>query len=455
MTPFFEILAAWREREEHENAAILLQDASLLKYAGLWRSSMVRLVNEVPADSSWLALWDCVEVNIAELADRLVNADGAETLFGVPERFNPAIALDMLPKQPKGKAVAFDVELDAVDKVLLAAGKQDLRYYLNGVCFDLTEGVMAGTDGHRLHIYKNRLPKLFGRKPIKGMPSREPVHLVVPRAPLAWLLRSESLSATMTVWNALGENTKTAPGLPEFLLQSDDAFVWVRKPIEGKYPDYSRVVPVERTRPTWVMLDPEVLSEAAHAMGRASLKVSKKYNSIRLDFSQGAVVANSGTASAAVKFAFFNQAGPVENLALVDGNMWLGLNADYLQDLADCVTKDALWRPDMTHCSNNSLMVTDGDFVGVVMPQRIFNKGEDVAREPLPAAKVDLAAAFVAAEAVEDAAEADIEPCPAAVDAMVAQLVGKARESAKTAPKVAKNRAVKASKVARPELVAA
>jgi hypothetical protein len=69
MSDFDDSLAEWRAREEHENAAILLQDSALLKYAGLWRSAMVRRVSDSPADGSWLALWDCVEVNIAELAD--------------------------------------------------------------------------------------------------------------------------------------------------------------------------------------------------------------------------------------------------------------------------------------------------------------------------------------------------------------------------------------------------
>lgn len=67
--PFEHVLEDWRDREEHADALILLQDNPLLKYAGLWRSGMVQRVSEYACGSTWAELWDCVTVDYELLAD--------------------------------------------------------------------------------------------------------------------------------------------------------------------------------------------------------------------------------------------------------------------------------------------------------------------------------------------------------------------------------------------------
>lgn len=66
---FSECLEAWKAREEHADALILLQDNALLKYAGLWRKSMITGVSSSCIDSGWPALWYCVTVDYKMLAD--------------------------------------------------------------------------------------------------------------------------------------------------------------------------------------------------------------------------------------------------------------------------------------------------------------------------------------------------------------------------------------------------
>ncbi|UUZ68095.1 hypothetical protein LP416_27910 [Polaromonas sp. P2-4] len=62
---------AWKtgKREEHADALILLQDHQLLKYAGLWRTSMLTRVSSYPIDSGWRELWECVTLDYKLLAD--------------------------------------------------------------------------------------------------------------------------------------------------------------------------------------------------------------------------------------------------------------------------------------------------------------------------------------------------------------------------------------------------
>jgi hypothetical protein len=69
MSDFNDCLEDWKARERHDDALILLQDNSLLKFAGLWRASLVTRVNSYVFDSEWLALWECVTINYAEFAD--------------------------------------------------------------------------------------------------------------------------------------------------------------------------------------------------------------------------------------------------------------------------------------------------------------------------------------------------------------------------------------------------
>lgn len=69
MILFVDLLQDWKEREEHADAAILLQDNPLLKYAGLWRKSLITSVDSYPINSSWNELWECVTVDYELLAD--------------------------------------------------------------------------------------------------------------------------------------------------------------------------------------------------------------------------------------------------------------------------------------------------------------------------------------------------------------------------------------------------
>lgn len=76
MTDFEESLEAWKAREEHADALILLQDNALLKYAGLWRKAMVTSVSSYPIDSGWRSLWECVTVDYQLLADMADETEG-------------------------------------------------------------------------------------------------------------------------------------------------------------------------------------------------------------------------------------------------------------------------------------------------------------------------------------------------------------------------------------------
>lgn len=398
--------------------------------------------------------------HLVVMPDHLTNGQGLVTPFNKPKKWDDQMVLSMLPPLPDGKAVAFDLELDALDRVLIATGEHDIRYYLSGVLFDLTDGVLAGTNGHQLHMYKNRVPKLFDRQIVEGEDQSKPVQMIVPRAPLDWIVHSQSQSATVTIWNPLCEKLREdRPALPEALVQTNDAFVWIRGPLEGKYPDWSRVIPVTFRRPVWMEIDPEQLSASVDKMGRVVRLAGKsKFEGVLVDFGTGEVRGKRDESGLPFGCKLHSDDAGID-LEKLRVDFWVGVKATYMQDLADCVTDKAQWRIAHECPSGSSLLVTEGDFSGIVMPMRIDGP-EKQAPEPAPDAveapdaPETVETAQDAPEAQEDPETAPAEPCPAAVAALVAQLVGKAQETAKKAPKKTR-KAAQVAEVTQAEPVAA
>lgn len=375
--------------------------------------------------------------HLVVMPDHLSNGQGLTTPFN-PGKVDYSEVLGFLPPMPDADAVTFDLELDALDRVLVAAGEHDIRYYLNGVLLDLSNGALVGTDGHRLHMYRNRVPVAYPLANEDGS-CREggPVEVILHRDPLRFMVHSAGQFAKVTVFNPLREKVDNVPTVPGVLLQTEDAFVWVRKVIEGKFPDYARVVPAVLSRPVWASLDPVQFADVLGAMGKVARLKSEKFQAVVVDFAEGRVTVDTDQAQVMPFDVTLHSDDAVLDLAGLSDDLWVGIVPWYVQDMADCVTAAAQWRGSTLNMKNEGLMVTDGDFTGVAMPCRVGGP-ERVRPEPMTA--VEPEPAQVAAVLPEPVAEpeADPEPCPAAVAAVAAQLVTRAQRSAKKAPKGAK-----------------
>lgn len=98
------------------------------------------------------------------------------------------------------------IKTNLLKAVLLAAGKKDIRYYLNGVY--VTRRHLVGTDGHRMHIVCH-----------DGDWPQEPV--VIPRDACELAVKERTVELCVT---------PTAIGSINY------------KPVDGRYPDYTRVM---------------------------------------------------------------------------------------------------------------------------------------------------------------------------------------------------------------------
>lgn len=360
--------------------------------------------------------------------EHLTNGQGLVTPFNKPAKWDDLDVLGLMPEMPQSEAVSFELELDALDRVLIAAGQKDIRYYLNGVLFDLTDGMLVGCDGHRMHMFANRLPTAYPRKVEDGVPVGPQVEVVLARKPLRWLVGSASPVAKVTIWNALRDGTKPVPAL----LQTLDGFVWVRNAIEGQYPQWSRVLPAVAARPVWATVNPAIMADTMVAVGKLAMLASKnKSEAVTVDFGRCKAYVQAEAEALPLPVVLNCDQADLDLDKVKDG-LWAGYSAAQVQDLADCVTLEAQWRLAQDDGANQSLLVVDGDFQGVVMPMRSWEPVRMVQWGP------------VAVEPQEEA-EPEPEPCPAAVASMAAQLgaqaVKKAQEGAKKAPRKGKKAA--------------
>lgn len=404
--------------------------------------------------------------------DGLTNGSNITTAFDFGKH-DYAGMLDLMPKMPETKPVQFELDLDALDRVQVVAARTDVRYYLNGVLFDLTHGALVGTDGHRLHLYLNRVPQAFDRGIKDGVPTKPEVSVICPNAPLDFIVNSAQERAQVMLWDA----DKERQGC--ILINAGDAFVWVRSPIQGKFPDWQRVLPALAQRPVWAELDPVQVADAAAGVAGVYKAAGSKQGAAQLNLGAHALIANTKERDRIPLAVNLHSDVPGFDLTKLAGEMYATFYAGYLQDVADCVTEKAQWRLSAERPWNDSLLVTDGDFRGVVMPMRdIENLAPETAqaapvaaeaapalesaqeapqglpapvkaprlakkaRKPAQEAQEVPQVAPVAAEAaqapesVPDAPQvAESEPVPAAVAAVAAQLVQGAQEAAKKAPR--------------------
>lgn len=142
-----------------------------------------------------------------------------------------------------------------------AMADQDVRYYLNGLFLDLTkEGVCAvATDGHRLAM--SRLASL-------GLQSE--AQFILPRKGTAELLKLLNKDSEMKI------ELRCAANAIQF---SSPDFVFVSRLIEGRFPDYNRVIPKNGDK--IALIERDALKQL---LQRVSILTNEKYRAARLHF---------------------------------------------------------------------------------------------------------------------------------------------------------------------------
>ncbi|MDP2369323.1 hypothetical protein [Rhodoferax sp.] len=278
-------------------------------------------------------------------------------------------ALSLMPVRPDSLPVQFDLELDALDRVLVAAGESEAAGALNGILLDMTTGRLVGCDGHRLHMFDRKVPKQ-SRKNGQGS-----LHVLVPRAAAKWLLYSADEKAMVQVW---GMGTEQ----PLVMMRTSDGVIYT-KAIVGKYPDYMRIMPNRPVFRLWARLNPAQLSDGTAAMEKLHALEKPKFISTAVHWGQGRVYGGLGPNFVPVAIAL---EGPDAGTVKRD-TLFHYIQPRYLADVADCVTEKADWcllpGDGVKAAHEQALTVYEGDFSAVVMPQRMGDTPpSDKARKP-------------------------------------------------------------------------
>ncbi len=226
--------------------------------------------------------------------------------------------------------------------VHFAMAHQDIRYYLNGLLLVTSNTIVrvVATDGHRLCLCETQLEGV-------ELGSHE---VIIPRKSVIELMRLLGDTDDPVTIDIAGNQIR---------FQFGDVTM-ISKLVEGKFPDYNRVVPQGYRNQLEIGRQSLVGS-----LARASILASDKYRGIRLSLSDDSLrlQITNGEQEEAVEELDANYYGePIE----------VGFNVTYLQDaLNNLKTEKVLIG---FGDANSSALVTipdDAGFKYVVMPMRI------------------------------------------------------------------------------------
>jgi DNA polymerase-3 subunit beta len=231
----------------------------------------------------------------------------------------------------------------ALEKTTFAMAQQDVRYYLNGLLLDL-DGRMLRTvasDGHRLAVFESPLE-------LDADSGRQ---IIIPRKGVLELGRLLGE----------GEETVTVQIAPNTVRVNLGAVSFAAKLIEGRFPDFQRVMPRDLARVIWV--DKDIFKAA---LTRVSVLSNEKYKSIAMEVDEEAVM------SLKAQNPEHEEAEERVPVQLEGAGLSVGFNAAYLLDAINNVDS-ARVRLSFTENANSCLIEDSEDsrFKFIVMPMRL------------------------------------------------------------------------------------
>ena len=288
-------------------------------------------------------------------ADQIVTLSSAQnklTLAGGKSRFTlQTLPADDFPlvQEAADFGPAFSVPQKVlkglINQVHFAMAVHDIRYYLNGILF-VAEGsslTLVATDGHRLALAQAQLAT--------DIPKQE---VILPRKTvleLQRLLRDDKEAENAPIeMRFAGNQAKFAFSGMEF----------VTKLVEGKFPDYNRVIPKSHRNHVTLGRVPLLAS-----LQRAAILTSEKFKGVRLNLEPGLLRIASSNAE---------QEEAKEELEIDYGGdaIEIGFNVTYLMDALANMGQEMVTLS--LQDANSSALVTVPEQAGfkyVVMPMRI------------------------------------------------------------------------------------
>lgn len=260
----------------------------------------VDICKALPNDALLSIKVDAERATIRSGKSRFVLSTLPATEFPNIDSFEPLFEFEMPQSQLK----------KLIDQTHFAMAQQDVRYYLNGLLFEFSDNLIrvVATDGHRL--------ALCDTETATGVSELQQV--IIPRKAVMELSRLlESTDEPVKV--ELGSN---------HIRLSTGQLSFITKLIDGRFPDYQRVVPQGG--------DKIVIANRTsihQALSRASILSNEKYRSVRFTLSSGSlqVMANNPEQEEAEEEISVDYDGP---------SLEIGFNASYVLEALNALSDD-------------------------------------------------------------------------------------------------------------------
>lgn len=230
---------------------------------------------------------------------------------------------------------------ELLDSTSFAMAQQDVRYYLNGMLFEVSPDYLrvVSTDGHRLAM--DTLEVSNDTDSVK--------QLILPRKGVMELARLLSDDGDITL--VFGQNHIRA---------SVADFTFTSKLVDGKFPDYNRVLPKGGNKV--VLGDCQVLRQG---FSRASILSNEKYRGVRVVLTNGELKI----------FANNPEQEEAEEVVAVDyqgEELEMGFNVSYLIDVLSTL-RSSQAKITLLDANNSALIESsdDSNAMYVVMPMRL------------------------------------------------------------------------------------
>ena len=226
-------------------------------------------------------------------------------------------------------------------QVEFAMAQQDIRYYLNGLLLEVNENKLnlVGTDGHRLSFTSTTLNETYDK-----------TEVILPRKTVVELIK-------------LLDDSENEVSIEISAGQVNFAFNEIKlisKVIDGKFPDYHRVIPTGHQN-TFSVNRVAVLT----AMQRASILSNEKYRGIRMVLSANNLKLISTNTEQ-------EEAEEELEIDYAKDAMDIGFNVTYLIDVLNNTQQENV---NFSFAdANSSCLITvpdDDNYKYVVMPMRI------------------------------------------------------------------------------------
>ncbi len=229
-----------------------------------------------------------------------------------------------------------------LDKTHFSMAQQDVRYYLNGLLLETSSKMLrtVATDGHRLAMAEIELPE-------GGKAGQQ---VIVPRKGVLELQR---------ILGTTDEMIEISIGSNHVRVQIGD-IRFTSKLIDGRFPEYGRVIPVNPPRVVSAVRD-----DLRHALQRAAILSNEKYRGIRFALKPNALTIQAHNPEQ-------EEAEEEVEVGYAGEELEIGFNVNYLLDALAAIEEPEV-QLGLTDGNSSCLIraAADSSASFVVMPMRL------------------------------------------------------------------------------------